>query len=791
VRNALSLIVAAIALAAAPAAAQDRSVWAFVLNEEPKGDIEVILTSEGPWIDPAVLIAAGLQSVPEGTRRVFPPQTTMLVSLTSLAPLVTFRLDEDQIALRLSADPSLLSATTFAISNPRPPGWQVRSNPAAFFNYSANWSTDRTSTGYGELGAHVFGTLFETSAAVDDNGAVTMGLTAVTIDQIRSRRRWVFGDTIGRSTTLGSAPVVGGFSISTQQDLDPYYVSHPVPQVRGAVRTPSTADVYVDGRLVSTIRLGPGSYTIDDLPVETGLGNARVVIRDVFGREQAFDLGFYLSTQLLKRGEHDYSYLAGWERTSIGSHVDYGRPLGTMHHNIGLADWLTVGFQAEGAEDVAMGGAGFNARVWRLGTFGAEGLFSQTAAREQGTAATGAYSFFSRLVSGDLRYTWIGPGFQNLSLQPAERAQFTVDGSFTTTLGRLGSLTLGGTVGTPDGFSARVTQTRPDFLGRVSKLDAADLSERLNSLRDRIVRIGYTVNLTSRMQVSLNATRTERPGRTVTWEGFGSITVALGWRTIASTVTSVDAAGNTLTSLNAQRSLPLGEGFGFRIDADANEPYRTQGTFEVQRRRGVIGVRADAAQDTQTVGMINVAGSIVGIGKEILLSRPVDDGFALVKVPQSRGVRVLANNQPAGRTGRRGSLFVPDLRSYLSSPIAIVQDDVPVEVKLGDVTQNVSVPYRGGAVVTFEATLIRAVTGRLDAAGTPPAYGTVTVTVEGQHFASPLNAVGEFYFEDLPPGDHAAVATWRDRSCRALVRVPKGTDPIVDIGVVACAEGPQ
>ena len=89
---------------------------------------------------------------------------------------------------------------------------------------------------------------------------------------------------------------------------------------------------------------------------------------------------------------------------------------------------------------------------------------------------------------------------------------------------------------------------------------------------------------------------------------------------------------------------------------------------------------------------VNLAGSIVGIGGEVLLSRPVDDGFALVKVPQQRGVRVLANNQLSGRTGRRGSLFVPDLRSYLSSPIGIVQDDLPVDVNLGEVQQEIAVP---------------------------------------------------------------------------------------------------
>ena len=264
----------------------------------------------------------------------------------------------------------------------------------------------------------------------------------------------------------------------------------------------------------------------------------------------------------------------------------------------------------------------------------------------------------------------------------------------------------------------------------------------------------YNLNLTSRAQLSVNATRVEKAGQPITWEGFASLTLTLGWRTTASAVTTVDTDGEALTSVNVQRSLPLGPGFGFRIDADAQEPYRSTGIFEVQGRRGILGVRADGSQDDKTVGTINLAGSIVGIGGEVLLSRPVDDGFALVKVPNSRGVRVLANNQLSGRTGRRGSLFVPDLRSYLSSPIGIVQDDLPVEVKLGAISKDIAVPYRGGAVVIFEATIIRALTGRLDVAGTAPEYGTLSVTVGGTEFSSPLNASGEFYFEDLPPGDH-------------------------------------
>ena len=200
VRRSLGTIVAATLLVAAPAFAQERSIWALVVNDEPKGDIEIVLTADGPWVDPSALVAAGVQGVPDGRRQVFAPETTLRVALASLAPQITFTLDEAEIRVVISVDPALLSTTELAISNPRPPGWKVSSNNAIFLNYSTNWSTDGETAGYGELGVHLFGGLFETAAAVDDAGAITPGLTSLTFDQVRGRRRWVLGDTIGRST---------------------------------------------------------------------------------------------------------------------------------------------------------------------------------------------------------------------------------------------------------------------------------------------------------------------------------------------------------------------------------------------------------------------------------------------------------------------------------------------------------------------------------------------------------------------------------------------------------------
>src|SRR5437763_6563707 len=99
VRGSLGTIVAAALLVAAPAFAQERSIWALVINDEPKGDVEVLLTAEGPWVDPAVLVTAGVLTLPDGRREVFAPETVPRVWLGSLAPLIKFTLDEAQVRL--------------------------------------------------------------------------------------------------------------------------------------------------------------------------------------------------------------------------------------------------------------------------------------------------------------------------------------------------------------------------------------------------------------------------------------------------------------------------------------------------------------------------------------------------------------------------------------------------------------------------------------------------------------------------------------------------------------------
>ena len=78
----------------------------------------------------------------------------------------------------------------------------------------------------------------------------------MTVDQVGGRRRWVLGRYDRSIDDARSAPVVGGFSLSTEQDVDPglRHLSRAADQGRRARRCRRPGDVDVDGRLVSSGR---------------------------------------------------------------------------------------------------------------------------------------------------------------------------------------------------------------------------------------------------------------------------------------------------------------------------------------------------------------------------------------------------------------------------------------------------------------------------------------------------------------------------------------------------------
>ena len=319
----------ALLAAAAPAAAQQfqQTFWAMVVNDVPKGDVIAVLDGHehvGPCRGARTMRGSGDSG---GDRRMLFNAPHVL--LDSLAPDVTYRRDMTEIVLRIIAAPQFFDTNIVVLQRDRPEGISYASTTTFFTNYSVTWDQLAGTSGYGASGISLFGnTSIGSAYAVDAGGAFSRGLSTMTVDLPTSRLRLEVGDTVAKATPLGSAPIVAGVSFGRNYTLDPYYYRYPTPFIRGTATSPSDVEIYVNGALVRQVKVGPGPYRLDRLPVNAGLGDVRVVVRDPFGNQQQFSVGLYQPTGVLRRGEHDFQFVGGKLRDDTATEADVRRLAG-------------------------------------------------------------------------------------------------------------------------------------------------------------------------------------------------------------------------------------------------------------------------------------------------------------------------------------------------------------------------------------------------------------------------------------------------------------------------------
>jgi len=68
----------------------------------------------------------------------------------------------------------------------------------------------------------------------------------------------------------------------------------------------------------------------------------------------------------------------------------------------------------------------------------------------------------------------------------------------------------------------------------------------------------------------------------------------------------------------------------------------------------------------------------------------------------------------------------------------------------------------------------------------PPAYGQLDVRTEDGQQSSPLGKNGEFYLENLPPGDYPAHVHSDTGDCDFVLHIPDRPQKFVDLGVYSC-----
>jgi outer membrane usher protein FimD/PapC len=186
------------------------------------------------------------------------------------------------------------------------------------------------------------------------------------------------------------------------------------------------------------------------------------------------------------------------------------------------------------------------------------------------------------------------------------------------------------------------------------------------------------------------------------------------------------------------------------------------------------------------------SGAVVYLNDAVGLTRPVNDSFGLVRVGNLEGVRVYQNSQELGRTDSTGKIFIPNLGSYYENQISINDKDVPMDYTIPEVIRYVSPPLRSGSYVQFDATKYQAVTGRIllkiEEKIKPVEFYEIRMVVDGREVAFPTGKGGEFYLENLKPGDYGAVFDYEGRTCSFIMKVPMSEETIIDTGGIVCED---
>lgn len=639
----------------------------------------------------------------------------------------------------------------------------------AFLNYDLQWQRRQSGTSAGngdaydaflEAGLYLpWGDASSTALYRNDGTSAARFVRLDTrwqMDRPRSMSRLIVGDSVGQPGTWGRAVRFGGVQWGTDFSLRPGFLSFPLPTLRGEATLPSTMDIYVNNSQRLQGRLQPGAFDIADLPVVTGQGEIRTVVRDLLGREQVVVQPYYVSPQLLKPGLRDYSVELGALREDYGVRSDrYGRALLTATERRGISERFTREVRAElmGAQHT-VGASG----IWlwpRLGT----GVFSLAAShdREQGVG------WLAGVALDRQSQDWSG----SVQLRRAS-AHFAQ---------------VGQSAGTAPGTSVAAAMGR-SWAGQAAGISY--LRQLSGGQPARLLSLNYGVDLGPGGYLGVYFLRD--------LNARGGSTLAFGWSRALDARTSASASlvrnkqpdglgRNQQLQLQVQQNPLLGAGFGYQLMAESGGRQVAQAQWQNERVQLNAGAaRNGSARDFRA----GAAGGIAWMEGNTFASRRIEGGFALVEVADYPGVGVWRDQQLVARTDSQGRAFVTGLRGYQANRVGISASDLPYDAQLEALEVQLTPAARSAARLSFPVQRSLAASFRVvDAQGQPLPSGSL-LQVDGQDRVFPVGLEGRAYLAGLGSKSSMVTARWTDGHCRLSIDYPSKAEDLPDLGTLVC-----
>ena len=576
----------------------------------------------------------------------------------------------------------------------------------------------------------------------------------------------VVGDTVGVSGGWSRPARFGGVRWGRDFGMRPGFVTFPQIALAGEAALPSTVEVLVNNARTLSQAVAPGPFSLSNVPLVTGAGELNLVVRDLLGRETVVKQSYYASPRLLAPEINDFSFEAGWLRTGYGGDSRYTDPFVAGTFRAGLTDRLT----GEGRLEVQPNrqAAGFELAGllgdWAVARMALAVSSGHTQGpSERGQLAQAGIERSSAKGGASLQYEYASRGFAPFAegvgtAVPERRARERW-------LASAGGI-LAGSVSGGVNF---VKQTRWDG----EHLTSAGMS--LSATIWRGIGVGVQVN--------------KRFDNNRSWTAGLNVNVSLDQGLNTSARSNRGASGQISSSVLATQTPPSGPGLGWRAEVSTLPSQMARGGVQYITSQSEFELDVASDRYAHITSRGGTRGTVGWLAGAPFFSRPVGDGaVAIVEVAGVAGVPVMRAHQVVAVTDSQGRAFIPQLLPWQANQIEIDPSDLPLDVEVNEVVQQVTPRARSGARVTFDIRRTRqALVALHQADGQPiPMGARVRMLPGGGEFVTGRR--GEVWLTDLGTDMQRISVTWKGGFCEVNFAVPAASadNTLGKIGPLTC-----
>jgi outer membrane usher protein len=756
-------------------------VLSIIVNGEKKGDLFALIEEDKIYLPVEDLLALGLKKI-GGDRFILKGREYVLINTWNEASL---KFNEERAELEIIIPPPYLPETKVGLMPERRKDVIIPEQDSAFFNYRLDFYSIEDKKDFlfnHELGLRIKDWSFVTEGYYKDEERRYIRLNTSAIhDNRQNLTRLVLGDFITPSGPLSSSNLMGGISYFKNFRIDPYYIYKPTFNINTFATFRSELEIYLDNMLLRRETVSPGSINIGDLYYYGGRRDVQIILKDPYGRTETYRYPFYFADTMLKEGVREFNYSIGFLRKnySIDSN-NYGKAGFLAFERYGLNRFLNIGGRLEGIPSERFYNSSLEATIL-LDRYGLLSVLPSLSKKGDlyGIALLSSYTYQHKNLSLKTSALISSPYYFS-SLSEGEQIRESYSSGLSYFINRIGS------------FSTEFTHTR------------------YSDHEKDILNVGYSTSLKGK--VSLYANFTKKYEQESSTEFFIGVSIypeknhTLSGR-------YEDYEGRRVGGIQFTKTPPSGEGYGYRITGERGyTSYTYNSLSNYLQYRTYFGITeaelslTESPENRLESYRISQSGAITYVANTLGLTRPVKDSFALIKTADLKDIKVTLNGQDMGKTKRGGYLFLPELNSYYDNIITINDKDIPLEYDLLKKEFAVSPWYKSGFCLEFPVKRVFRYVGKLSGKDgdkeIPLEFYEITLeNLEGikekeknncirlmkkeRFIKVPTGKDGEFYIEELPPGNYKASIEYNGKPLEFMLLLPEKKEFIIDIGKIS------